>query len=102
MKRIKKSPLMFEYARIFGLLEYKQGGEVDCQEVCDWINDYVNHPQKFFCEAESTPEERLESIKTYVKREIESSITHKIKGELHDAKRNDFKSPEAEQINNAA
>ena len=64
--------LMQKYADIYG---------ISVQEVKSWINDYAkgNVPESVQCWMEETKEERIESIKEYIQRMVDESLTTKIK-----------------------
>lgn len=74
---IKEGPAIREFAAIRG---------IPVKEVLDWANTYVNHPGEFYCDTEKTVEERLESIKGYIKMRLDTSINARIRKQIEDRK----------------
>lgn len=54
---ITTGPILKRYSDVFDITE---------AEVLDWVNKYVNEPEKHFPAYEPTEKERLESIKRYI------------------------------------
>lgn len=69
--KISKGPMLEQYALLIG---------ENIETVVEWVNNYVNHPGEITTQ-EATEKERLESIKEYITREIENSVTHRIKSQ---------------------
>jgi len=61
---ITPGPSIQRYAQLFGL---------DVDEVVDWVNAYVNHPDEFHCATEPTEKERFKSISNYIKWQIDET-----------------------------
>lgn len=69
--KISKGPMLEQYAKLIG---------EDIETVVEWVNNYVNLPGLLESQ-EATEKERLESIKAYITRQIENSVTYRIKAE---------------------
>lgn len=74
---IKQGPAIMEFAAIRG---------IPVKEVLDWANTYVNHPGEFYCDTEKTADERLESIKGYIKMRLDTSINARIRKQIEAGK----------------
>lgn len=75
--KITRGATLEKYARIYGL---------EIGAVVEWVNDYVNHPEKCVTPPENTEKERFESIKCYIQGRINESSTEKIKQSIERAK----------------
>lgn len=62
--------IMQQYAYIYG---------IPMQEVKEWVNNYALGKVPEYMEIEETKEERIESIKAYIQRMVDESLTTKIK-----------------------
>lgn len=61
---ITEGPSIRRFAELFDLT-------VD--EVIEWVNAYVNHPDEFVCTTEPTEKERFKSISKYIKWRIDET-----------------------------
>ena len=77
MIKLKRGPLIVRYAEIYGC---------NVDDVVEWMNDYINHPEKY-TQAEDTEKERVESIKGYVSAMIRCSTYGRIKEALEAVKK---------------
>jgi hypothetical protein len=69
---ITKGPMLERYATLI---------DEQIEVVLEWVNNYVNKPGLLPMQ-ESTEKERLESIKGYITRQINGSITERILNDI--------------------
>lgn len=67
--------LMEQYADTFG---------IELSEVSQWVNSYASGdvPDSVREWMEPTKSDRIESIKAYIQREVDDSLTSRIKGDI--------------------
>ena len=83
--KIIAGPTLERYSDLF---------DVPIKETTDWMDSYVNHPERDFPdqfkrgEIEATEKERFASIASYIKSRIENTADSRIKASLEEEKRN--------------
>ena len=66
---ITQGPMLERFARII---------DTEIEEVVEWVNQYVNHPE-LATNPEATEKERFESIKAYIQRRIATASDTRIR-----------------------
>ena len=74
---ITQGPMLERFARII---------DTEIEEVVEWVNQYVNHPE-LATNPEPTEKERFESIKAYIQRRIENSSNARIRRSIEQGRR---------------
>lgn len=74
---ITQGPMLERFARII---------DTEIEEVVEWVNQYVNHPE-LATNPEATEKERFESIKAYIQRRIENSSNARIRRSIEHGRR---------------
>ena len=74
---ITQGPMLERFARII---------DTEIEEVVEWVNQYVNHPE-LATNPEATEKERFESIKAYIQRRIENSSNARIRRSIEQGRR---------------
>ena len=74
---ITQGPMLERFARII---------DTEIEEVVEWVNQYVNHPE-LATNPEATEKERFESIKAYIQRRIENSSDARIRQSIEQGRR---------------
>jgi hypothetical protein len=74
--KITAGPTIEKYASYF---------DIPVEEVLNWANAYINKPE-WFPETEPTEKERAESIKQYIKSQVEGNINERIRARIAEAK----------------
>lgn len=74
---ITKGPMLEKFAKLI---------DTEVEEVVEWVNQYVNHPE-LATNPEPTEKERFESIKAYIQRRIENSSDARIRRSIEQGRR---------------
>ena len=74
---ITKGPMLEKFAKLI---------DVDIDEVVEWVNTYVNHPE-LATNPEPTEKERFESIKAYIQRRISNASDTRIRQSIEQGRR---------------
>lgn len=74
---ITRGPMLETFAKLI---------DTEIEEVVEWVNSYVNHPE-LATNPEPTEKERFESIKAYIQRRIENSSDARIRRSIEQGRR---------------
>ena len=74
---ITRGPMLETFAKLI---------DTEIEEVVEWVNQYVNHPE-LATNPEATEKDRFASIKAYIQRRIENSSNARIRRSIEQGRR---------------